>query len=449
MVSFPDANGGVGSVADMAARLHATLPTGWFPVSPPAPAQSSTPVLDGLLAGLGEAWTFCYGLLGFTLTQARVGTAAGGFLDMVSADFFGPLLPRRTGEPDDGFRRRIKAALVSQQGTRRDVVQAVSNVTSMQPTVCEPTRGLDCGGYGSPGAAGAGGGVGYGAPGFRYGSGLLDFQYLVDVGAYAAFAPGSISIRDSPASFVNADGLIQLVGPRVLRPSYQAGIVAGALLERRSFNMILDSRYWSGFAQSAAAGTGAAWIIDHSVPGVLPADPVMAVSCVAGTRVPGPSIDIASGSSAITGSLWIFLSPDPGFTKVELVMTGLNQPNGSVYASADMTRVGQWQRLSLSLQALAGSGKNLRMGLLLSSLEEVNPAVRTQCWQIEPGTTASSYIPTAGALGIRAQDDILDAGPVLDPASEFSVTDVLDAVAASIPAATIAWTAVSLPATGG
>ena len=89
MIPLPTDGSPLGTTSDMAVRLRATLPTGWFPTSPPAPAATATPVLDGLLSGLGSAWSFCFGLLGTVAQQTRVATASGSFLDMMAADFFG------------------------------------------------------------------------------------------------------------------------------------------------------------------------------------------------------------------------------------------------------------------------------------------------------------------------------------------------------------------------
>lgn len=159
MTSPSNNDGVVGTTADMVSRLRLTLPTGWFPVSPPLPAISVTPVLDGLLAGLARAWSFCFGLLNFTASQTRLGTAFGIFLDMMSIDFFGSHLPRKSEELDETYRRRISVSLISQRGTRQDVCQAVAAVTLSTPTVCEPTRGADCGGYAGLTKPGVGGGL--------------------------------------------------------------------------------------------------------------------------------------------------------------------------------------------------------------------------------------------------------------------------------------------------
>ena len=444
MIPLSDDGSGVGTPADMAERLRSTLPSGWFPVSPPTPASSATPVLDGLLAGLGSAWSFCFDLLSVAAAQTRLKTAFGAFIDMISADLFGMSLLRKNEETDDSFRARISAALISRRGTRQAVCDAVVAITSAVPSIYEPMRGQDCGGYASVGAEGRGGGRGYGSSGLRFGSNILPFQYFVDVQAYSSFAPGMLSAREGSATFVNGNGLVELAGVRVLRPNYQQGVIVGPLLEPRGFNLILDSRFWTGFSQSSVPVERAAtWQVDLNKSSLFSTDPVLTVTGAVGDRLVGPSVDVAVAGSAMTGSAWILIPNGSSITTVELVLTDLIVGN-SVYAAADMGWVGQWQRLSLSIQPQAASGKNVRMGLLLSCSSVGNMVVYTQCWQLEPGATATSYIPTAGTLGLRAQDDVVSTDAV-GPLVDFSVSDVLDAVASSIPAATIAWTTIALP----
>ncbi len=446
MAPFSNNGGSVGSVADMSARLRSTLPTGWFPVSPPAPAPTATPVLDGLLAGLAQAWSFCYGLLAAVGAQTRLATAHGGFLDMISVDFFGSDLPRRNGEADDSFRNRIGISLISRRGTRQDVIREVSALTGSPPAVCEPTHAADCGGYGGAGNPGVGGGFGYGYPGLCYGSASLGFQYLLNVGHQAAFAPGWVSTRQGPATFVDGNGLIQWAPPRVLRPDYRQAACVGALLEPRGFNLILDSRFWTGFAQSGAAD--ATWLADPAIAGLFGSDLVMKVSTGPGSGMLGPSIDVAVGGSIVCGSAWILFESGSGVTDLKLVMTDLSDPGNAIHAAADVTKPGQWQRLSASLQTQAAAGRNFRIGLLVSCASGPQSSLITQCWQVEPGLVATSYIPTSGTLGIRAQDDIVSVAPAV-PAPAYAPSDVLDVVASTIPAATIAWTAVSSPSVTG
>lgn len=441
MIPVLEEDSTVGTVADMAARIRSTLPTGWFPASPPAPAASATPVLDGLLTGLGSAWAFCFGLLSTVAAQTRISSAAGSFLDMISVDFFGSALPRGNGEIDRSFRLRINANLLMRRGTRQDVENAVAQVTSVTPLICEPTQASDCGGYGGSGDATAGRG-GYCTPGSRYGSDGYPFQYFVKVPASASFAAGVITRREATATFIDANGLIQFAAPMVLRPNYQDGTYVGPLLEGRGFNLISDSRGWTGFAQSpVSGGSGASWVNQAAATALFAADAVLQVTGSVGVRVPGPSVDVAAGDATVTASCWTFIPPGSGLSAVELAVTDLNRAGSTVYAAADLTQVGRWQRLSSSLQMQAAAGRNLRVGLLLTCPGGTVATVTTQCWQVEPGATATSYIPTSGTLGIRAPDDVINM-QVSGSSVAFTEADVLDAVASTIPAATIAWTAV-------
>ncbi len=432
----------------MAARLRSTLPAGWFPVSPPAPASSATPVLDGVLTGIGSAWSFCFDLLSFSAAQTRLKTAFGAFLDMISADLFGLGLPRRIEETDDNFRARISASLISRRGTRQAVCDAVAAITSAVPSIYEPMRGSDCCGYAGASNESQRGGRGYGSPGLRFGSNMLPFQFFVEVQAYSSFAPGMLSAREGPATFVNGNSQIELAGARVLRPDYQHGVIVGPLLEPRGFNLILDSRFWTGFAESdGSVATAVSWQVDSSTLSLFGSDPVLTITGAAGARLVGPSIDIAVAGSAVTGSAWIFISSGSSLTAVELVLTDLNVGRAAL-AAADMTLIGQWQRLTLSVQPQAAPGKNLRVGLLVSCADVGDAILYTQCWQLEPGAAATSYIPTAGTLGLRAQDDVVTTEQSGSPV-DFTVSDTLDAVASSIPAATIAWTSIALPYAAG
>ncbi len=158
-----------GDQTDMAARLRAVLPNRWFP--------DSTPILDGLLAGIGQAAAFVYSLLSFVRLQTRIGTATDGWLDLVAQDCFGARLVRRLGETDASLRARIFLELLRPRVTRAALVKQIVDLTGNQPEVFEPTRPADTGcwgafvSYGGAGAAGAGG----------WGSLGLPFQCFVTV----------------------------------------------------------------------------------------------------------------------------------------------------------------------------------------------------------------------------------------------------------------------------
>ena len=128
-----------GDVADIVARLKATLPARWF--------ADTTPVLDTLLTGLADAASRLYELLATARLQTRIATAAGGFLDLAAEDFFGTRLRRQAQEGDDGYRARILQALARTHGTRAALATAITELTGTPPTIFEPARPSDTGAY--------------------------------------------------------------------------------------------------------------------------------------------------------------------------------------------------------------------------------------------------------------------------------------------------------------
>lgn len=153
----------------MLARLQMVLPTRWFP--------DRTPVLDGLLNGLAETWSWLGSLLRYVAAQTRIATASDMWLDIIALDFFGDRLTRRSNQSDDAFRRRIQRELFRERGTRRAIVNALEDLTGRTPSIFEPARSTDTGGYGSRTCA-AGGGTAYCAAG-GWGSLHLPFQCFV------------------------------------------------------------------------------------------------------------------------------------------------------------------------------------------------------------------------------------------------------------------------------
>jgi hypothetical protein len=161
--------------SDMLSRLKSTLPSRWF--------QGATPILDGLLTGLASAWTTLHDLLDFTRLQTRLSTASGSFLDAISQDLLGPILPRRSGEPDSSYRRRITRELVRDRNTRTAIIAALADLTGRTPIVFEPARPADTGAWNGP--------LGYGSAG-GWGSLMLPFQCFVT--AYRATGSGIASV---------------------------------------------------------------------------------------------------------------------------------------------------------------------------------------------------------------------------------------------------------------
>jgi hypothetical protein len=152
-----------GDASNMASRMHAMLPEGWF--------GDVTPVLQSVLQAVGAGLSAFWMLLQSVITQTRIATATGSFLDQISQDFFGSGLPRYVDEVDDAFRTRITEALLRPRSTRAALREALYQMTGRLPRVFEPARTTDTGGY-------AIGGIGYGAGG-GWGSLALPYQFFL------------------------------------------------------------------------------------------------------------------------------------------------------------------------------------------------------------------------------------------------------------------------------
>ncbi len=152
-----------GDPNDCLNRLKAVLPNGWF--------KEPTPVLDAVLQGLAWALSLVYSLIAYTRLQTRISTATDVFLDLISGDFFGASLPRKSQEMDAPFRARILANLLRERGTRKGLINALVLLTGRTPKVFEPARPLDTGAYNTNT-------LGYGVAG-GYGSRALPSQAFV------------------------------------------------------------------------------------------------------------------------------------------------------------------------------------------------------------------------------------------------------------------------------
>ena len=161
-----------GDQNDALARLKSTLPQRWF--------GNPTPILDAVLTGYAWAASFVYSLYVYAKQQTRIKTATDGWLDMISADFFGTTLLRAANQSDTSFRARIIANLFRERATRAGLIKVLVDLTGRIPKIFEPMRPLDTGAWGANiwgwGAAGG------------YGSTLMPFQCLVN--AYRPLGTG-------------------------------------------------------------------------------------------------------------------------------------------------------------------------------------------------------------------------------------------------------------------
>jgi len=182
-----------GDTQDIVRRLRALLPDGWFPAPPALGETETAPVLVGLLTGIGDGWSYLWGLIQATDAQTRIATSTGSFLDATAADYFGAGgLGRQAGEADAAYSARIRASLLPLRATRPALVAALTALTGQAPRIIEFRDAADCKGRGSLARPAAGGGYGYGSDGLRYGSMQRPFQLLVAVNGGSALQPAAI-----------------------------------------------------------------------------------------------------------------------------------------------------------------------------------------------------------------------------------------------------------------
>ena len=423
------AGSGIGSVADMVSRLRAVMPVSWFPITAPDAAVSATPILDALLSGVGQAWSFCYALTVFVRQQTRITTATGGFLEMICADLFGSVLKRGVGEVDAAFRSRIQANLLLPRATRSALAQTLSTLLSRAPSIFEPWRAADTGGYGGSLSAAAGGGGGYGTPALALGSLSMPFQYLIAMPGTA----GSI-LRESEATFINADDLMQIAPRHVLRPIFTNRTLTGSLIETRGFNLIKDSIGWSGWSLPPPGGP-ATWMIDTTeAEALLDTQSVLRLSISMGGRFVGPGITLPLVVGPITASAWIKISIVSGLQSLELALVDLA---GTSLASVDLTITDGWQRVFIGSAVPDAFTRPITVQLVGQSSTAGTILILTQCWQVEPGSVATSYIPSSHQVGIREADDqtTLQPGSVL----QIDQYNLNQAIRRVIPAGSTAW----------
>lgn len=129
-----------GDFDDIHSRLKALLPVAWF--------GDKSPILDGVLTSCAQSLTWCYSLYLYARRQTRIATASDGWLDIAAQDFFGTRLRRDNGMTDDELCALISRNLFRERGTRQAIIITVKELTGLAPTIIEPQRPADTGGYG-------------------------------------------------------------------------------------------------------------------------------------------------------------------------------------------------------------------------------------------------------------------------------------------------------------
>lgn len=234
----------VGDSADFIGRLRKLLPARWFP--------DDVPILSAILAGWADTWAWLYALLAYAKSQARISTASGIWLDIISSDFFAPgRMSRQLNEPDAAFAARIKREILRPRATRAAVSEALVDLTGITPKIFEPRNPSDTGGYNL-------GGVGYGVAG-GWGDLLLPFQFFITafrpsgggVAKVAGYGNLHVGVTNSPGGY--GSGAIQYITP---------AMIAGAVTDDAIYSTIAATIpaatiAWTQGLAAGVAGSGA------------------------------------------------------------------------------------------------------------------------------------------------------------------------------------------------
>lgn len=124
-----------GDQNDIFGRLKHLLPAGWF--------RDETPIVDAVMQGPAWALATIYSQIAYAALQTRIKTATDGWLDLISADFFGTNLPRIDNETDGAFRGRILSNLFVKGPTRASMSAVLTLITGRTPYIFEPSNPTD------------------------------------------------------------------------------------------------------------------------------------------------------------------------------------------------------------------------------------------------------------------------------------------------------------------
>jgi len=154
----------IGSHRDIYNKLISMLPN-WF--------GTDHINLDTILESFITTGTFHYEQLIYVALQMRLQTATDINIDAIAADYLGNF-PRRAGENDATYKKRILATLLQEKATRFGMSNALYLLTGYRPILFEPWYPPDCGGYNVASS------MGYSIMGL-YGSDSYAYQGFVDV----------------------------------------------------------------------------------------------------------------------------------------------------------------------------------------------------------------------------------------------------------------------------
>lgn len=263
-------------------------------------------------------------------------------------------------------------------------------------------------------------------PGYLRGRGVAhaSVPFLLDL-SFLSGVPGGVTFtRASAATYTDASGLEASATTDTLRFDFSGGVALGALIEDTATNSLLHSNMASGWAFTSASFTQSA----TTGPDGVAASAVKLVEVAATTQHFGSigSIPIGAAGSTVTGSVW--LKPDALRTTATIKVTDgaiatgcsafLNlttgaitstatQGTGTVAGATAIPYANGWVRYTLTGTIDPATSTTARFAIMISNASYAGDGasgVFSFGGQVEPGTSASAYIPTTTVAVTRAAD---------------------------------------------
>lgn len=170
-------------------RIKRTLPARWW--------RHDAPARDAIVGGIADSLAWCSDFLEYARLQTRIATATDSFLDLIGFDFFGLRVRRKKGQPDESWRRTIKAEIFRERVTRRGVKKAVEDLTQNPVRLFEVFNAQDTGGFGRAWA--------FNEPLSMFGSSNYPWSFFLDVKPPVGAGIKNLSgFNDPPSGFANA-----------------------------------------------------------------------------------------------------------------------------------------------------------------------------------------------------------------------------------------------------
>lgn len=233
--------------------------------------------------------------------------------------------------------------------------------------------------------------------------------------------------RASTATYFDRDKVLQTAAINAPRYQYnpETGYFDGLLLEDAATNSLTYSEQFDNAAWTKSNATISANAI-NSPGGTAIADKLVETATTAGHEV--SRIGVILIGQVMTFSVFVKaaertqfaikgsnLASNGGGTVIFNLLTGTILSNGVTFGSAEISNVGNgWYRCSVTFSATASSNQSVVMMPAVSGsvtyLGDTSSGLYIWGAQLETGSKATSYIPTAGSTLTRSADVVTGTG---------------------------------------